>query len=88
MKTLQEISSLEVKIEDFVGLMGTNSIRHISARDLGLEEDVQGYISVQDSDGFYYAEVLDGDGNGSYAKAKNIDEVEKWLTDTVYRYAS
>lgn len=86
-KMLQLITSNEVKVQDFAGFMGRNSIQNISASDLGFEEDIQGYISIQDEDGFYYAEYLDSEGTGEYAKSKNIDELQKWLTDSIYNLA-
>jgi len=84
---LQVITSSEVKVQDFVGGMGSNSIQSISASDLGFEEDIKGYISIQDEDDFYYAEYKDAEGTGEYAKSKNIDDLQKWLTDSIYNLA-
>ena len=88
MKNLTVINSSEVTIEDFVGGMGTNSIQKITAQDLGFDEDIVGYISEADEEGFYYAEYLDTEGYGEYAKSSSIDELQMWLTQNIHKLAT
>jgi hypothetical protein len=85
MKTLLSSTELPTELEGFVGGMGLLSIASITESDLGfdLELDVKGYIS-QPVEGIYYAEVIDSDGNCDYA-AGEIDEMQKWITETVYK---
>jgi hypothetical protein len=69
--------------------MGAKSIQHITESELGFEGDVKGYISQIDDNGYYYAEVLDGDSYlANYARSKDITELQKWLTDEIYNYFS
>ena len=88
MTTFQIITKEEIKIEDFASYMGNNSIACISASDLDFEQDIVGYISIVDEDGFYYAEYLNSEGVGEYAMSQSIDELQKWLTDSIYKLAS
>lgn len=75
------------ELEGFVGGMGFKSIASISEAELGFsldEFDVKGYIS-EPVDSVYYAEVRDGEGNCEFA-CGNIDDLQKWITDTVYKF--
>lgn len=84
MKTNLSSSDFPSQLEGFVGGMGFKSIASITESDLGFDSslDVKGYISKPVA-GVYYAEVRDGQGNSELASG-NIDEMQKWLTDTVY----
>lgn len=86
MKTNLKISELPEQIEGFAGGMGFKSIAGITESDLGFEPelDVKGYIS-EPVNCVYYAEVRDGNGNVEYACGE-IDEMQKWVTDTVYLF--
>ena len=74
------------QLEGFVGGMGFKSVASITESDLGFDIslDVKGYIS-EPVNGIYYAEVRDGYGNSEYACGE-MDEMQKWLTDTVYYF--
>lgn len=82
MKTLTS-TELPVELEGFAGGMGYMSIASITESDLGFDSDldVKGYIS-EPIDGVYYAEVL-SECTENYA-CGTIDEMKKWLTDTVF----
>ena len=88
MKTNLLSSDFPVEIEGFIGGMGFKSVASITESDLGFdyELDVKGYIS-EPIDDVYYAEVRDGFGNSELACGK-IDEMQKWLTDTVYKFCA
>lgn len=86
MKTNLKSTDFPSLLEGFIGGMGYKSIASITESEVGFDTavDVKGYIS-EPVDDVYYAEVRDGFGNTEFACGK-IDEMQKWLTDTVYRF--
>jgi len=88
LQTKISTEELPEELEGFNGGMGYKSIQSITANDLGFEEDITGYIS-EEVDGYYYAEILDGDCHISeYAKSDRIDEIQQWLTNSIFDFAT
>ena len=88
MKTKLSSADFPKQLEGFAGGMGFKSIASITESDLGFDMslDIKGYIS-EPVDGVYYAEVRDRNGNSEFARGK-IDEMQKWLTDTVCEFCN
>lgn len=88
MKIGLKFTALPERLRFYVGYNRTfDNPPALTESDLGFDEsyNVKAYISPHINN-LYYALVSDPFGNSEIASSEKLDELQKWVTETVYKY--